>query len=80
MENTANNLPDQEEQNESTGGNNNTTTGDDTLGENTELTPLGKELEKDEESDLENSENDGKAAENPAPDDDVQLDIETVSP
>ena len=80
MENTANNLPDQEKQNESTAGNHNTTTGNDTLGENTKVTPLGEELEKDKESDDKNPINDGKAAEDPAPDDDAQLDIETVSP
>lgn len=80
MENTKHNSREQEEKDESTVKNDHTTTGDDTLGENTEVTPLGEELEDDEENESENSVNDGKAAKDPAPDDDAQLDIETVSP
>lgn len=80
MENSKNNLNEQEENKQNTGRNDNSTTGDDTLGENTEVTPLGEELNEEEENTAENPVNDGKPAKNPAPDDDAQLDIETVSP
>ncbi len=75
MENTFNNL-EQETNNKSAATNDQTTPDDDNLGKNTEVTPLGKELEEDQE----NPQNDGEAATHPAPDDDAQMDIETVSP
>lgn len=77
MENAKNSLQEQQEKDERIDRNDETSVGDDSLGENTEITPLGEELEKDEDN---NSVNDGKAADNPAPEDDAQLDIETVSP